>query len=352
MHRSFVGYAVLATVFLTSSTWAQSYEFSIDQNASEIVQSSSIGVPFSGSLKGNYDQESNPDGTRTLLGLFGGGSTDNNDVPYVAAFSIEGSNQSNPLGAFRFTVDPELLTATMSGLALDVLGGTTSTLAATLNLEFDTFRSVAPSSLFLGGFEVPIPLGDVEIQSFVMTQTADAIFTIVPGEGDQPDTIAGMVPVDLTFEMQILDQEISGEPLPIMLPLTGTYVENDNGARIEIVVNFEFDQPLPAAGLPIENIPFDIPTILPPGSTASLLMSGTDSEGSTAGVWDLLIVADGEDAGCAGDPDINGDGLVNGADLTIVLANWNAPGGPADVNCDDIVDGEDLTIVLAFWTGV
>ncbi|HMN96249.1 MAG TPA: hypothetical protein PKC43_08050 [Phycisphaerales bacterium] len=55
-----------------------------------------------------------------------------------------------------------------------------------------------------------------------------------------------------------------------------------------------------------------------------------------------------------GDPDIDGDGFVNGADVAIVLANW----GPcksacecvADLDGNGIVDGADLALVLAAWT--
>ena len=59
--------------------------------------------------------------------------------------------------------------------------------------------------------------------------------------------------------------------------------------------------------------------------------------------------------------DINGDGVVNGLDLGILLANWSippgspgcggAPGGcPADLNGDGVVDGLDLGILLANWS--
>lgn len=47
--------------------------------------------------------------------------------------------------------------------------------------------------------------------------------------------------------------------------------------------------------------------------------------------------------------DINGDGIVDGADLARVLGAWgtDAPGG--DLNGDGIVDGADLALVLANW---
>jgi len=58
--------------------------------------------------------------------------------------------------------------------------------------------------------------------------------------------------------------------------------------------------------------------------------------------------------------DLNGDGVVNGIDLGILLANWSIPAGSpgcggaapcaADLNGDGVVDGIDLGILLASWT--
>jgi len=48
-------------------------------------------------------------------------------------------------------------------------------------------------------------------------------------------------------------------------------------------------------------------------------------------------------------PDLNGDGVVNGADLALVLGNWNSPGGAADINNDGIVNGADLALILGAW---
>ncbi|MCA9285409.1 MAG: hypothetical protein KDA22_09355, partial [Phycisphaerales bacterium] len=48
--------------------------------------------------------------------------------------------------------------------------------------------------------------------------------------------------------------------------------------------------------------------------------------------------------------DLDGDGLVNGADLGILLGAWGTP-GPGDLNGDGVVDGADLGNLLADWTG-
>jgi len=49
--------------------------------------------------------------------------------------------------------------------------------------------------------------------------------------------------------------------------------------------------------------------------------------------------------------DLNGDGVVNGADLGILLSSWGICRGecPADLNGDGVVDGADLGILLSNW---
>jgi len=51
------------------------------------------------------------------------------------------------------------------------------------------------------------------------------------------------------------------------------------------------------------------------------------------------------------DPDMNGDGHVNGIDLAFILAYWGTSAPIADLNDDGIVGGFDLALVLNGWTG-
>ena len=48
--------------------------------------------------------------------------------------------------------------------------------------------------------------------------------------------------------------------------------------------------------------------------------------------------------------DLNGDGMVNGADLTILLSAWGTGSAVADLNHDGVVNGADLTILLSNWS--
>ena len=51
--------------------------------------------------------------------------------------------------------------------------------------------------------------------------------------------------------------------------------------------------------------------------------------------------------------DLNGDAMVNGADLGLMLAAWGTCSGdcPADLNGNGVVDGADLGLMLSAWTG-
>jgi hypothetical protein len=69
-----------------------------------------------------------------------------------------------------------------------------------------------------------------------------------------------------------------------------------------------------------------------------------------AGIDALLVQA----TECVEPPDfqgdLNGDGRVDGEDVGLFLAFWDANGGEADFNGDGIVDGADFGILLLNWT--
>ncbi len=54
-------------------------------------------------------------------------------------------------------------------------------------------------------------------------------------------------------------------------------------------------------------------------------------------------------AGCIGDiAPLGGDGVVGGADISVLLGLWGGP-GPADLDGNGVVDGSDLAIMLGHW---
>ncbi len=49
--------------------------------------------------------------------------------------------------------------------------------------------------------------------------------------------------------------------------------------------------------------------------------------------------------------DLDGDGLVTGSDLSMLLSSWGEAGGVGDINGDGQVNGIDLNRLLAHWIG-
>ena len=50
---------------------------------------------------------------------------------------------------------------------------------------------------------------------------------------------------------------------------------------------------------------------------------------------------------CAGDIDLNGN--IDAADLTMLLSMWGTANPAADIDGDGIVDAPDLTALLSAW---
>ena len=84
---------------------------------------------------------------------------------------------------------------------------------------------------------------------------------------------------------------------------------------------------------------------LNPG-THLITLRGTDSGGSFVEKSVSIIVT----ARVIFGADINGDSIVNGIDLSAMLANWGGS-GLGDLNFDGLVGGPDLAVLLAGWTG-
>jgi glucose/arabinose dehydrogenase len=98
------------------------------------------------------------------------------------------------------------------------------------------------------------------------------------------------------------------------------------------------------------------------------LIDGCEIAGGTApdcnlnGIPDSCDIASGAETDSNGDgipdscqptnpADLNGDGVVDGADLGLLLAVWGeCPGCPADFNGDGVVDGADLGFMLSAWS--
>lgn len=100
---------------------------------------------------------------------------------------------------------------------------------------------------------------------------------------------------------------------------------NANALRWGTLFNFRFD----AASPPVAAI-----------GSLTYFTPGTPSGASIGLVGPESVAVFG---------DLDGNGIVDGADLAILLSAWGDAGGPADLDGDGVVGGSDLGLLLGAW---
>jgi hypothetical protein len=340
-----VALSVAASVASAALAAGANYSCSINPTGSSLVQTTGITAPFSGTLIGNYNATTNPTGTLTRPGLFGGSG--NLPVNYTASFAVNGNINSVPSGAWVASIDLETLQVTIRSLSMNLLGGTSATLPATVNINFQTFRTFAPNSTFFGGFNVPVPVGDASITELRAVQTADATGALVPQKGNRY-TLAVAVPVNVILSADVLGSPVAESSVsPGVLPLSGTVTVTDTGVSLALSISNQSSETQPITDGAFTDQPIALPTVLPAGNTANLLMSGTVTQVTLSTNLNATLAATGTRQAVPGD--LDGDFLVNSSDLGILLTSWGQP-GVSDLNADGTTDSADLAIVLTNWT--
>jgi hypothetical protein len=338
--------AVAALAISASGSAATiSYDVTIAPAVSSIDANTSIAAPVSGTFIGNWDATANPTGTKTLPGLFGGSG--NNAIAYGASFGASGDNTSNPTGGFEMDVDQALLSFSVAGLDIDLLGGETSSIAATATITYPNFHTQNPTAIF-PGLTIPLPLGEIEINGLTAIQSGGAVPGVLVPSGRSSYTFATVVPVDLVTVVTVNGQVIVSDPIPFAFPLSGTIDFGGESVTLSITGKTSFEQETPLDPPPeFTNQPIALPTVLPPGGTANLLFSGAITGVTIGGGLNVDIHADATPN--LNPADLNGDGVVNAADLGILLGAWGTS-GPGDLNGDGVVDAQDLGILLGAWS--
>jgi hypothetical protein len=331
--------------FATATVSAQTFE--VDSEESTNQQSNTITLPFAGTFIGDYDEESNPGGTQTRPGLWGGSG--NNPIPYSARFDIAGQTDGAISGSLQVDVDLELLAANVSNLEIDLLGGVPGELGLGITIEYSTFNTINPFSIYPGGFEIPIPLGSAQLLTSVLRSEGVSPL-VLDGPVDGVYTVEGVLAglVTAVFQFGGQEQEFIS---PLAMPVTGTLVEGNVGLTLSLAFTADVDEEGVIDDLPpFEDIPMPLPTLPPSDETANLLMSGSISGYHIVADQSILIVAHEVESDVPGD--LDGDGLVNGADMGLLLVAWGTlDPGAADINGDGLVNGADLGLLLLAWTG-
>jgi hypothetical protein len=323
-------------------------EFILSSDGSMTLQGS-LGTALTGTLIGDWDEVSNPDGTRTLPGVWGGSG--NNPIPIDLTLTIDFDGDSVPAGPLTLTLDPKTSSATITGLDWTVLPETVLSATVTGTVLYETFRTAAPDSLYPGGIPVDIPLGEATVSDVTILQTASAVGAATPIDG-QPGAHDILVPVPAMVSMVVSSETIGELPMefPIILTIDGVHQVGDATDMLIMAVESILDESSDLPNEPLPTIPIEMPTVLPPGDeTAGILLNLTPTSVSAQ----LAINADLTAAHQQSMPgDVNGDGLVNTDDLLAVLGAWGpcAPTCPEDFDGDGLVGVNDVLILIGAWS--
>lgn len=267
------------------------YDFTINPNLSGLDADINVGVSTAGTLIGNYDEVNNPTGTRTKPGLFGPfGPTENVPVETSLDLALVGSPNTRTSGAFRMEFDFNAGLIAMSDYSTDFLASGAESLTAEITLMTETFRTRNPTFLYLGGFPITIPVGQITLNSLTATQIGIGPGTLTPI--DATHFSFSVVPiVSIAGSVDVLGQTLDLPATPIPLLLSGELEVAGDTALItsvqplEIINSTPLDQALP-------QIPLPLPT-LDPDNPANVLLDLILSEVGAELTGTLTTVANG-----------------------------------------------------------
>lgn len=348
-HAAFVLGLITASLGLTAAGLAQSvtYDMAIDSQASGMNASISFDIDTAGTLIGAWDPDTNPDSTRTKPGLFGSfGSTDNEPVDVALGFGLAGSIDTNTTGGMLLNIDLSTNVVTMEGFAADLLANGPVSIPATLSFASESFRTRNPDSAYIG---VPfdIPIGDLSVTSLLIAQTGTlAVGALTETSPDHYDmTLAAQG--EITGSIEFFGQVIDITPTPFPIAITGELIITGQDATLtSLQMIDQSDTQNPGTQLP--EFAMDIPTILPPGDVAHVLMNLMLDQVASSLVGDLTLHAAGSEVSMCR-ADFNNDGIVNTLDFVAFLNAWSSLDESADFNSDGQVNTLDFVAFLNEW---
>lgn len=288
---SWVGMALAAMTRGGLAWGAIPIEFMLTPPSGVAFESLGVSGDTSGSLKGNWDPETNPTGTRTKPGIFGTfGATENVPVPASVDLLAGGSPQVALGGELGLVLSPSAGTAEVRGFAATGVGGSGLTLSA--RVVFDAFRTRSPTSTFPGGIPVTLPLGSGQLQALSLTQVGlgDGVVT---DDGGGRYTVAVPVLVAVSGVVEALGNVLTFGPVVVPVSLVGEVVlDGDGGATLSGGAGLSVEQ-TQAVEIELPALPFALPTVLPPGEVANVVFTLTLEQIAASLVGELNLTATG-----------------------------------------------------------
>ena len=297
-----------------SPSLGQSLPFTVDSSVSVLDLDVDFELRLPGTLIGDHDPVSNPGGTQTRPGLFGGSG----NQPINIQLDLVGTLDVPAVVQGSLEVDPELLfgVGLVDALDLDLVVGGAASADLLVRITYDTFRTFSPNSLFPSLVPIELPLGQVAIGDVTLTQTAAAPLVLTPTATPGVVDALGLVPVDLEFVFDFNGQPTPVGPLTVAVPLQMTIDLGECDATLVGGVMASDTQTVPApAPLSLTDVPLPLPTLLPPGAVANLLLNADLDEIAYSTDLDITLEASAPSAAriepyCTAAPNSAGPGAL------------------------------------------
>lgn len=250
------------------------YDFTYVPAQSGLTATIDSGLDASGTLIGNYNETTNPTGTRTKPGFFGPfGATENVavNVNNLGA-GFNGNLNTDTTGGFRMSFDSANGVASLSDLSANFLGSGPANLPLTVSLSTETFRTRNPTFLY-PGVPINLPIGNASLTSLSLAQAGPSAGTLTQtGPNTYDFAVAALV--NVTLSASVLGQTFD-LPGATALPFgfAGSVVFNGNTAVVTSISPIDFSQTQnPAQVIPEFELP--LPT-LDPNAPANVLLNLT-----------------------------------------------------------------------------
>ncbi len=353
-----VAAAVTAAVLSAAAEGADVYPCTITPDSSTASFSMNASAPFAGTMVG--DTTATPP-TRTKTGTlaffplpphanctaFGATQNDPLNISGTMAASGSGSN-IHPSGTFTLGIDTVAGTSSITGATLNLLGGSTASVAANLNnFTYPTFCTINPTCGVPFLVAISLPVGSLTVTSMTAVQdpgTANGSLTAAAGGGYD-----FAIPVTLTVTA---DANFAGSPFPlepqsVPVVLTGHVDISGDTATVTSSLMLDLSPPGVTTPTPFPPTPFTIPPGTGLCDGANLILSLTINSSTVSVTADSDLVASGTRAACP--CDWNHSGAISVQDIFDFLASYF--GGAGDFNGQGGSTVQDIFDFLACYFG-
>lgn len=251
------------------------YDFALKPAQSGLNATVSVNFTSGGTLIGDYNADTNPNGTRTKPGIFGSfGATENLSVAITLGVGVNGHPMTRSSGGFRMTFDPALGVASISDYAVNLLADGPEALTASVSLQTESFRTRNPTSVYPGNVPITIPVGQLMLNSLTATQVGAASPGVLTPTGPNEYDFVVTPLVQLAGSIDVLGTMMDLPGTPTLLPITGHLVVSGDTAEVTSMQPLDLSQAAdPNIAIPQQTLA--LPTVLPPGQTANVLLDLT-----------------------------------------------------------------------------